>query len=247
MTGRLANKVAVITGAASGIGLGTVELFIAEGAFVVAADLQDDKGALLERRFPNRLRYVHCDVMKEADIAGAIAVAESAFGGLDVLFNNAGRAGLLASIDEITADGWDETFAILLRAPALGIKHALPLLKARGGGSIINTASIAGLQAGWGPLAYSVAKAGVIHLSKCAAATLSQHRIRVNTICPGLIATAIFGDARSLPRAQADQLATQIAQIAQTMQPIPKPGLPSDIAEACLFLWNLFLMQRPSA
>src|SRR6202041_1969912 len=108
---------------------------------------------------------------------------------------NAGAPGMLGQIGDLTVAGWDATFAMLVRGPALGLRHALPLMLARGGGSIINTASIAGLQAGWGPLAYSTAKAAVIHMSRCAAAELSPQGVRVNAICPGLIATSIFGTA----------------------------------------------------
>lgn len=236
MAGRLDGKVALITGGASGIGLGTTELFVAEGAQVVVADLQDEKGAMLEQRFKGAVRYAHCDVTSEADIVAATALADSEFGGLDVLFNNAGIAGLPGGVAEVEVEGWDRIFAILVRGPAVGMKHALPLMQARGGGSIINTASIAGLQAGWGPLAYSAAKAAVVHMSKVAAAQLAKDKVRVNAICPGLIATSIFGNAVGLPRDQADQLAAMVAQNAPTVQPIPKAGLPEDIAEAALYL-----------
>ncbi|HWA59821.1 MAG TPA: glucose 1-dehydrogenase [Caulobacteraceae bacterium] len=236
MAGRLDGKVAVITGGCSGIGLGTVELFAAEGAKVVAADLQDEKGAMLEKRFPGQVRYAHCDVTKEADIVAALALAKEAFGGLDILFNNAGSAGLPGSVEAINAEGWDATFALLVRGPALGMHHAAPLMRERGGGSIINTASIAGLQAGWGPLAYSTAKGAVVHMTRCAAAELSPQKIRVNAICPGLIATSIFGTALGLPRQVADQMAARVAQNAAVAQPIPKPGLPEDIAQAALYL-----------
>src|SRR5580704_9553687 len=236
MPGRLEGKVALITGACSGIGLGTVELFLTEGASVVAADLQDEKGKILERRFPGRLAYAHCDVTQEADIAGACAKAKSEFGGLDVLFNNAGIPGLPGGVAEVEVAGWDSIFAILVRGPALGMHHALPLMLARGGGSIINTASIAGLQAGWGPIAYSTAKAAVIHMSRCAAAELSPQGIRVNAICPGLIATSIFGTAIGMTRDAADQMAARVAENAAIAQPIKKPGLPEDIARAALYL-----------
>ncbi len=208
MVGRLDGKVAMITGAASGIGLGTVELFVAEGAQVVAADIQDEKGAMLEKRFPGKVVYAHCDVTKEDDIAAAVSKAKTEFGGLD----------------------------ILVRGPALGMKHAAPLMLERGGGSIINTASIAGLQAGFGPIAYSTAKAGVIHMSRVAAAQLSPQKIRVNAICPGLIATSIFGASFGLPREVADQMAAQVAENASKAQPVPKAGLPDDIAQAALYL-----------
>ena len=236
MAGRLEGKVAVITGGCSGIGLGTVELFAAEGAFVVAADLQDEKGTMLERRFPDRVRYAHCDVTDPAQIKAAIDRAPAEFGGLDILFNNAGAGGAPGGVEETTPEGWDFTFALLLRAPALGMTYALPHLRARGGGSIINTASIAGLQAGYGPLAYSTAKAGVIHMSRVAATQLARDKVRVNAICPGLIATSIFGVGMGLPVAVADQAAARIAEGAHRLQPIPKSGLPEDIARACLYL-----------
>jgi NAD(P)-dependent dehydrogenase (short-subunit alcohol dehydrogenase family) len=236
MAGRLEGKVALITGGCSGIGLGTVELYLAEGARVVAADLQDAKGAVLEQRFPDRLRYIHCDVTVEDDIAAACALAREAFGGLDILFNNAGHAGMPGGVEALTAEGWDAMFAVLVRGPALGMKHARPLMLVRGGGSMINTASIAGLQAGWGPLAYSTAKAAVIHMSRCAAAELSPMNIRVNAICPGLIATSIFGTALGMTRDAADQMAALVAEKASVAQPIPKAGLPSDIAGAALYL-----------
>jgi NAD(P)-dependent dehydrogenase (short-subunit alcohol dehydrogenase family) len=236
MAGRLDGKVAVITGGASGIGLGAVELFVAEGAAVVAADIQDEKGAMLEKRFPGKVAYVHCDVTVEAEIEAALKRAKSEFGGLDVLFNNAGISDRMSSIAEITAEGWSWIFDILVRGPALGMKHAVPLMLERGGGSIINTASIAGLQAGFGPIAYSSAKASVIHMSRVAAAQLSPQKIRVNAICPGLIATSIFGASLGLPREVADQMAARVAENAAKVQPVPKAGMPEDIAQAALYL-----------
>jgi len=236
MAGRLDGKVAVVTGGVSGIGLGTVELFVAEGARVVAADIQDEKGAMLEKRFPGKVAYAHCDVTDEGQIAAALAKAKTEFGGLDILFNNAGISDRMTSIAEVTADGWSWIFDVLVRGPALGMKHAVPLMLERGGGSIINTASIAGLQAGFGPIAYSTAKAGVIHMSRVAAAQLSPQKIRVNAICPGLIATSIFGASMGMPREVADQMAARIVENAAAVQPVPKAGLPDDIAQAALYL-----------
>jgi NAD(P)-dependent dehydrogenase (short-subunit alcohol dehydrogenase family) len=236
MTGRLDGKVAVITGGVSGIGLGAVELFVAEGAKVVAADIQDEKGRMLERRFAGAVRYARCDVTVEADIAAAVGLAQSEFGGLDVLFNNAGISDMMRSIVDIQAETWSWIFDVLVRGPALGMKYAAPLMAARGGGSIVNTASIAGLQAGWGPIAYSSAKAAVIHMSRCAAAQLSPQKIRVNAICPGLIATSIFGASLGLPREVADQMAARVAEHGAKVQPIPKAGVPQDIARAALYL-----------
>jgi NAD(P)-dependent dehydrogenase (short-subunit alcohol dehydrogenase family) len=235
MAGRLEGKVAIITGAASGIGLGTVELFMAEGACVVAADLQDEKGKVLEARFGDRLAYVHCDVTDEADLIRAVDTAVSRFGGLDILFNNAGAGGTMATAEEMTAEAWDKTFALLVRAPVLATRHAIPHMLKRGGGSIINTASVAGTEAGWGPLAYSVAKAAVIQLTRTTAAEISPKGIRINAICPGLICTSIFGASIGLPREVADQAAAHIEQFAPQMQPLPIAGLPKHIAEAVLF------------
>src|SRR3984885_1005044 len=212
MAGRLDGKVAVITGGVSGIGLGTVELFVAEGARVVVADIQDEKGRMLEQRFRGAVRYARCDVTLETDIAAAVGLAQSEFGGLDILFNNAGISDGMRSIPDIQAETWSWIFDVLVRGPALGMKYATPLMLERGAGSIINTASIAGLQAGWGPIAYSSAKAAVIHMSRVAAAQLSRQGIRVNAICPGLIATSIFGVAFGMGRDAADQMAALVAQ-----------------------------------
>jgi NAD(P)-dependent dehydrogenase (short-subunit alcohol dehydrogenase family) len=236
MAGRLEGKVALITGACSGIGLASLELFAAEGAQVVCADIQDEKGAALERRFEGRVRYARCDVTDEAQVAATMAQAKQAFGGLDILFNNAGVADRMGSIASIDAEIWDRTFAILVRGPMLGMKHAVPLLRARGGGAIVNTASVAALEAGWGPLAYSSAKAAVLHLSRVAAAQLARHRIRVNAICPGIIATPIMGASMGMSLEVADQMAVQTAELGPKLQPIPKAGLPQDIAQAALYL-----------
>jgi NAD(P)-dependent dehydrogenase (short-subunit alcohol dehydrogenase family) len=175
-------------------------------------------------------------VLEEADIAAACAVAAAAFGGLDSIFNNAGVVGLPGGVEAMTVEGWDRTFALLVRGPALGMKHALPLMRLRGGGSVINTASVAGLQAGWGPLAYSAAKAAVVQMSRCAAAELSPQNIRVNAICPGLIATSIFGTAMGMGREASDQMAAQVAQNGSVAQPIKQAGLPEDIAAAAAYL-----------
>ncbi len=148
MPKRLDGKVAVITGGVSGIGLGTVELFVAEGAQVIAADIQDEKGRMLEQRFKGQVRYAHCDVTLEADIAAAMGLAKTEFGGLDILFNNAGISDGMRTIAEIETERWTWIFDVLVRGPALGMKHAAPLMLERGAGSIINTASIAGIQAG---------------------------------------------------------------------------------------------------
>jgi NAD(P)-dependent dehydrogenase (short-subunit alcohol dehydrogenase family) len=236
MTDRLNGKVAFITGGCSGIGLAMAETFIAEGARVVGGDLQADKGGELERRFPKALRFARCDVSSEQDVSAAIALAVATFGGLDITCNNAGIGGPYEIVEEINVEKWDRGFAILLRGPLLGIKHSIPAMRARGGGAIINTSSVAGIQSGLAHATYAIAKAGVIQLSRKAAAQCAADRIRVNTICPGFIATPIFGDSMGLSRDIADAMAHEMDQAFKMMQPLPYAGLPQDIAEAALYL-----------
>jgi NAD(P)-dependent dehydrogenase (short-subunit alcohol dehydrogenase family) len=235
VVGRIAGKVALITGGCSGIGLATAELFVSEGARVLVADIQDAAGALLEQRFAGKIAYRHCDVRHEADIQASLAAAAAEFGGLDILFNNAGKGGAPGGAAGMSAQAWDDTQALLLRGPMLGIKHAIPLMKARGGGSIINNASIAAFEAGWG-LAYGVAKAGVVHLTKAAAAELAVFNIRVNAICPGVIVTPILRASGHASEPTPDRSAPEIVAAAAQMQPLRRAGLPKDIALAALYL-----------
>lgn len=236
MSKRLQDKVAVITGACSGIGLATVERFIGHGALVVAGDIQDEKGAALEARFPGQLVYRHCDVTDDDAVAALIAHATQAFGGLDILFNNAGSGGAVEGLSEMSIEGFDRTMALLLRSVVSGTRHAVAPMVARGGGAIINTSSVAAFAHGAAPIAYSTAKAGVLHFSKLAAAELGRRNIRVNAVAPGLIATSIFGASIGLPRPEADQMAAMIAGLGANAQPLPKPGLPEDVADAVVFL-----------
>lgn len=232
----LDGKVAVVTGAASGIGLATVELFVEAGARVLAADLQEDEGQALAARFPGAVRFMRCDVTDTAQLRAAIDGAAGHFGGLDILFSNAGAGGSMAGVEHYDEAGWDRTMALLLRAVAAGAAAAVPHLKRRGGGSIVNTSSVSALQAGYAPLAYSVAKAGVLHYTRVAAAELAAHKIRINAIVPGFIATPIFGGLMQLNAEQGRQLAADIAARSGTANPIGRSGRPRDIAEAALFL-----------
>ena len=234
--GKLDGKVAVITGGASGIGDATVRLFVAEGCRVVIADVQDDRGARLAEELGKSASYLHADVSQEAQVSGAIAHAVSRFGRLDCLFNNAGAGGVAGPIEEIPADGFDHTMGVLLRGVFLGMKHAAPIMKRQRGGSIISTASVAGLQAGYGPHVYSAAKAAVVHLTRSVAMELGESGVRVNCICPGGIATPIFGSALGLAGPEADRVAELMKTLLATRQPIQRAGLPEDIARAALWL-----------
>ena len=170
---RLGGKVALITGGASGIGEATTRLFVEEGAAVVVADIQDDRGQRLVKELGSRTNYVHVDVAREADVQAAIEGVVKQHRRLDCLFNNAGYAGVRGRIEEIPVAGFDETMAVLLRGVFLGMKHAAPVMKRQGGGSIISTASVAGLRAGAGHV-YSTAKAAVIHLTRSVAMELGE-------------------------------------------------------------------------
>lgn len=236
MSNQLTGKVAVITGAVSGIGLATLQLFVEHGARVVAADMQEDAGRALEAQFPGAVLFAPCDVTLPAQIKSAIELAVAQFGGLDILFSNAGRAGSTAGVADWDAESWDATQALLLRSVVAGAAYATPHMQQRGGGSIINTSSISALQAGYAPICYSVAKAGVLHFTRVAATELSLHRIRINAIVPGLIATNIFGNAFGLDAEESRRMADVVARRSGIANPIGRAGLPSDIAQAALFL-----------
>jgi NAD(P)-dependent dehydrogenase (short-subunit alcohol dehydrogenase family) len=229
---RLDGKVAVITGGASGIGEGTARLFAAEGARVVIADIQDDRGDAIHRELGDTAIYHRTDVTIEDDVRSAVEAATKAFGRLDVIFNNAGFLGATGPVEEITADEFDRTLHVLLRGVFFGMKHAAPVMKAQGTGSIISTSSIAGIEAGDGPHVYATAKAAVIHLTKSVALELAEHNVRVNAICPGAIVTPlVLGGVTATPQ-QEDAVKAQFVKF----QPLPHAGVPEDIARAALWL-----------
>lgn len=229
---RFSGKVAVVTGGASGIGRATALRLADEGATVLVGDLDEEGGRALET---NAIRFLRTDVTCEDDLIALLAGAE-ALGGPDILFNNAGAGGLRAKIDEIDAEGWDRTMALLLRSVAIGTRHAAPLMARKGGGAIVNTASVAAISAGAAPSAYSVAKAGVLHLTKISAADLARHKIRVNAVLPGFIMTNIFASAVGLEGEKRAQANAMIAAMGEQAQPISRPGRPEDIAAAVAFL-----------
>jgi len=213
---RLANKVAIITGAGSGIGKASAALFRSEGATVVGADL---RGADVE-----------CDAGDEAAVKALVERVVADHGKLDIFFANAGVSGGFDGIFEQDAAAWAEILRINLIGPFLAIKYAAPAMKISGGGSIICTASVAGIRAGAGGPAYSASKAGVINLVKVAATQMVGANIRVNAICPGLIETgmteAIFERARE--KGQEDRIGH--------LNPLKRGGQPIEIANAALFL-----------
>lgn len=233
---RFEGKTAVITGGSSGIGRGTVDLFLREGATVVMGDIDDAEGTAMMSALGDNFLFQKTDVTQEAEIKALMDHAAEKTGGIDIVFNNAGAGGPRDPIDEISGDDWDFAMALLLKSVAMGIRHAAPHLKKRGGGSIVNTASVCALQAGYGPIAYSTAKAGVLHLTKVAAAELAQYKIRVNAICPGFIQTNIFAASLGANEEEAREINSVLGQAAASAQPVARPGVPNDIAEAAAYL-----------
>ena len=227
MSQRLQHKIAFITGACSGIGLATTERFIEEGARVLAADIQDDAGAALEARFAGRLKYAHCDVAQPAQIQAAIERAVAGFGGLDIVFNNAGAGGQRGGMEEMTVEGWDATMHLLLRAVMCGTLYALPHLKARGGGAIVNTASINGFTGNARQPAYVATKHGVIGLTRHGALKWARSHIRVNAVCPGVIETPMTGHLANDP---------ELRKLMEGMTPMGRMGQPEEVASAVLWL-----------
>ena len=233
---RLEGKVVVITGGASGIGAASVRLFAEEGAKVVLADLQDEKGKALASELDGSVEFMHTDVTVENDVERLVRYAVSNFGRLDCIFNNAGIAGAVGPIESVTVDAFDKTVSVILKGVYLGIKHSAPIMKRQGGGSIINTASIAGLRTGYGNHIYSAAKAGVIQLTKSVAMELGENNIRVNCVVPGFIPTPMIALARGVPIDESDSKIDAISESFKGAQPIQRAGTPLDVARAALWL-----------
>ncbi len=232
---RFQGKRAVVTGGASGIGRATALRLVEEGAQVLVGDLDATGGQELADTSNGRIRFQRTDVTQASEIEALMRAADEA-GGLDVVFNNAGAAGSRDKIDDISPDDWDRTMSLLLRSVAMGIRYAAPLMAKRGGGAIVNTSSVSALGSGYAPTAYSTAKAGVLHLTKVAAADLARHNIRVNAVVPGFIATNIFTSALGLEGEQRDKGNAVIGAIAANAQPVKRAGRPEDIAAAVAYL-----------
>ena len=228
---RLDGKVAIITGAASGMGKAASILFSRAGAHVVVADLNVAGGeevARLATEAGQRAVFQRTDVSQEADIEALVARALKEFGHLDITFNNAGIGGAAGPLEEIKVEDWDRTQAVCLRGVFLGIKHSIGPMREAGGGAIISTASIAGIDGFANLHAYCAAKAGVVNLTRSAALEFAADKIRVNCIAPGGVSTPIvYGMAANKDAVEAMLIRGQ---------PYPKVGQPEDIANAALFL-----------
>ena len=231
--GRMDGKVAVVTGGASGIGAGTVQRFVDEGARCVVADIQEDAGRKFAAMFGDKALFVKCDVAKEDDVESLVAATTKHFGRIDCMFNNAGILGAVGPVAEIPGAEWQRSIDVLLSSVFYGIKHAARAMIAQGsGGTIINTTSTAGLRAGLGPHVYTAAKHGVVGLTQSTATELGRHGIRVNAIAPG---GTVSGLTAWLVTGSSDNLADANAKIGVS-NPLGRAGQPEDIANAALFL-----------
>ena len=230
---RLRDKVAVITGAASGIGRASALLFAREGARVVVADIQEAEGqGAVEaiRTGGGQATFVRCDVSRSAEVEQLFAATRAAWGRLDVLFANAGVPGFATRLADTSETRWRRIIDVNLTGVFLCLKHGIPALAETGGGSAILTASIGGLAAFPGSAAYSAAKGGIIALARTAAIEYADRGVRVNAICPGYIQTPLTG--RRLGPAERAALITKLAADA----PLGRMGTPEDVARLALFL-----------
>jgi NAD(P)-dependent dehydrogenase (short-subunit alcohol dehydrogenase family) len=232
MGDRMAGKVAVITGAASGLGEASARRFVEEGCRVVIADIQDAPGAAVAASLGSSAVFAHCDVTVEADVAAAIDLAVSTWGKLDVMFSNAGIVGSVGPIAETPTDAWLRTIDVLLNSVFYGAKHAARVMIPNRSGSIIATTSVAGLLGGLGPHGYTAAKAAIVGFVKSLSAELTAHGIRANAIAPGSFPTALTAQALSGDSSRLDE----VSQYINTANGAGFEADPRDIANAALYL-----------
>lgn len=230
---RLKGKVALITGAASGIGAAAVERFLAEGCSVCLCDIQDDAGEALAERLGDQTMYVHCNVTREDSVAAAVDAAVAHFGQLDILFNSAGIVGAVGPVATTPGDEWRFSIDVLLNGAFYCTKHAARVMQPRRTGSIINMASTAGLMGGLGPHAYTAAKHGVVGLTKNVACELAGSNIRVNAIAAAsmatpMVANVLTGDPGNIEKAK--------EMLGEASPLRGRPGLAEDVANAALWL-----------
>jgi NAD(P)-dependent dehydrogenase (short-subunit alcohol dehydrogenase family) len=235
--GMVDGKIAIVTGATSGIGARSAELFVAEGASVVFTGRRKVEGEAVAAKIGKKAQFIAADATSEDDWNRVIDHTLKTFGRIDCLFNNAGGPAPTGSIASVPVAGFDAAMALLVRSVMLGMKHVAPIMMRQRAGSIINNGSIAAHQTGRSTsMVYGAAKAAVNHLSKCVAMELGEHNVRVNSVSPGAIATGILPKALGLDANKADRLAEAMKEVYAKAQPIPRSGVPDDIAQCVLWL-----------
>ncbi len=230
---RLEGKVAAITGSASGFGETAARLFVSEGCRVALGDIQDEAGRAAAASLGDAAVFVRCDVTSEEDVAKLVDTAVNAFGRLDIMYNNAGIVGAVGPIDTTPTAEWKATLDILLNGVFYGVKHAARVMKPQGSGSIVSMSSTAGILGGLGPHTYTVAKHGVIGLTRSAAAELCRFGIRVNCISPAGMATPMVANVLTGDPAGIEATKETLAQASPLKG---RPGLAEDVANAALWL-----------
>jgi NAD(P)-dependent dehydrogenase (short-subunit alcohol dehydrogenase family) len=234
--GQLDGKVAIVTGATSGIGERIAEIYVAEGARVVAAGRRETEGRALEAKCGPVMSFIRTDITDETSVKAMVDHAVTRFGRLDCLVNNAGSGSPMVSITDVEAADFSSVFNTNVRGAMFGMKHAVPIMIAQGSGSIITIASAAGLRGGLSGHIYSASKAAVVHLSRSVASEISSKGVRVNTISPGGIVTGIFAKTAGLDGTRADRALRVISDLFATVQPVQRAGVTDDIANAAVFL-----------
>jgi NAD(P)-dependent dehydrogenase (short-subunit alcohol dehydrogenase family) len=236
--GRLSNKIALVTGAASGIGLATAQLFAHEGATVILSDIQDAEGEAAAARVG--ARYLHLDVANEDEWIAVLKTIRDRHGRMDILVNNAGMA-IGGDITRLSLADWQRQQAINVEGVFLGIKHALPLMRENGGGAIVNVSSTAALTGSGNLVSYAATKGAVRSLTRSVALQCAARKdgVRVNAVYPGIIDTPIYGQFEGAPSVGADgtkPLARDPEALSARFVPFGVPGTPHDIAAGILYL-----------
>jgi NAD(P)-dependent dehydrogenase (short-subunit alcohol dehydrogenase family) len=234
--GVLDGKVAIITGATSGIGEKIAEVFVAEGAKAVLAGRRTAEGTALEQRLGAKASFIRTDVSQEADVHAMVEHTVQRFGRVDVLVNNAGMTAQVVGITEVDMAHFDQVMGVNIRGVVLCMKYAARVMVPQGRGSIVNVSSLAGTRGGFTGHPYGASKGALLAVTRSVATELGEKGIRVNAISPGGIVTGIFAKNAGVEGAKADRVAAAVREVFATLQPIPRAGETEDVARAAVFL-----------